>query len=137
MNGTSLSEFPAHLGLGAKVEIEPAFTGNMQWYEAYVNRHQADGTEGRLVSMHTSDRSWESWEMHPQGSEMVLCITGQVTFHQEFPDGALRKLILRAGEYVINPPLVWHTADMDVPTTLLFITSGIGTQHRGREKNQD
>ena len=29
---TRLSDFPIHLGLGASAEIEPEFTGEMEWY---------------------------------------------------------------------------------------------------------
>jgi hypothetical protein len=36
------------------------------------------------------------------------------------------------GEYAINLPGVWHTADVDGEVTALFITAGMGTQHRPR-----
>jgi hypothetical protein len=39
---------------------------------------------------------------------------------------------LGAGEYAINEPGVWHTADVEKETTVLFITAGMGTQHRQR-----
>jgi quercetin dioxygenase-like cupin family protein len=41
-------------------------------------------------------------------------------------------ITLAAGDYAINPPGVWHTADVASPATVLFITSGVGTQHRPR-----
>ena len=46
-----LSEFPVHLGLGATVVREPRFTGGMEWYMAYGDRHAADhiGPDGRQV----------------------------------------------------------------------------------------
>lgn len=133
MTAISLAHFPAHLGLGATVSAEPAFTGDMQWYDAYVNRHLSDGVEGRLVSMHTSDTSWKMWEMHPHGAELVLCTAGEMTLHQEHPNGSTTQVILRPGDYVINPPGVWHTADIAVSATAVFITAGVGTQHRQRE----
>lgn len=49
---SKLSEFPVHLGLGATAVVEPAFDGEMSWYLGYMERHQQDGSEGRLVSMH-------------------------------------------------------------------------------------
>jgi len=133
MNGKSILTFPVHLGLGATVVAEPAFTGDINWYQAYVDRHLADGTEGRLVSMHTFARSWNSWEMHPHGSELVLCTSGQITLLQEHPNGSLNKRVLDAGQYAVNPPLVWHTADVQIASTAVFITAGFGTQHRVRE----
>ena len=132
MTGISMTNFPAHLGLGATVSAEPAFTGDMQWYEAYVSRHLSDGVEGRLVSMHTFDRSWDMWEMHPHGAELVLCTAGELTLYQEHPNGEKTHMILKSGDYAINPPGIWHTADIVVSATVVFITAGVGTQHRER-----
>ena len=83
MSGTKIVVHPIHLGLGATAVTEPEFTGSMDWYAGYVDRHQSDGAEGRLVSMHTFQESWKIWEMHPQGCEVVLCIAGTMTLHQE------------------------------------------------------
>ena len=41
-------------------------------------------------------------------------------------------MTLTAGEYAINEPGNWHTADVDGEATAIFITAGIGTQMRGR-----
>ncbi len=129
---TKLDANPIHLGLGATAIIQPVFTGDMAWYEAYSARNDADGVEGRLVTIHSFSESWTSWEMHPLGSEVVLCTAGQMTIIQELPDGQLNSLILNAGEYAINPPGIWHTADVEGEATALFITAGMGTEHRGR-----
>lgn len=123
---------PIHLGLGATAETEPEFTGEMSWYEGYVERHHSDGAEGRLVTMHTFEGSWDVWEMHPSGSEVVLCVAGSMTLHQETPAGETAAVTLQAGEYVVNAPGTWHTADVDDTATALFITAGVGTQHRPR-----
>lgn len=104
----------------------------MDWYIDYAKRHEADGCEGRLVSMHSFSDSWDIWEMHPQGSEVVICIAGTVPLHQEDPEGSLTTTTLNSGEYAINQPGVWHTADVEEEATVLFITAGIGTQHRPR-----
>lgn len=126
-----LAERPAHLGLGATTVPQPAFTGDMAWYEAYGARHGDDGHEGRLLSMHSFDTSWDSWEVHPRGTEVVLVTAGSLTLVQE-KDGAITKVELSAGEYAINPPGVWHTADVDGPVTAVFITAGADTQVRPR-----
>ena len=132
MNGIDIYEFPAHLGLGATALTQPKFTGSMDWYADYVERHKVDGAEGRLVSMHTFSESWDMWEMHPQGSEVVLCTAGLLTLHQEQTDGSVNTTTLNPGEYAINEPGVWHTADVKGKATALFITAGLGTQHRSR-----
>ena len=132
MAGTDIKTHPIHLGLGATAETEPVFTGSMEWYIDYAKRHDSDGTEGRLVSMHSFSEAWDVWEMHPQGSEVVMCITGTVTLYQEEAEGSLTTTTLSSGEYAINQPGVWHTADVEEEATVLFITSGIGTQIRPR-----
>jgi quercetin dioxygenase-like cupin family protein len=70
--------------------------------------------------------------MHPVGDEVVVCTSGQMTLIQEFPDGTTTSVTIGAGEYVINPPGVWHTADIDGEATALFITAGLGTEQRAR-----
>lgn len=132
MAGTDLAIHPIHLGLGATAEIEPAFTGDLAWYEAYIGRHAADGAEGRLVAIHTFQTSWDMWEMHPKGAEVVLCLAGAITLLQERADGGAERILLGPGEYAINPPGVWHTADVAGPATALFVTAGLGTEHRPR-----
>ncbi len=123
---------PIHLGLGATAEVEPEFTGEMSWYGGYSERHASDGAEGRLVTMHTFTEPWDVWEMHPTGSEVVLCTAGEITLHQELPDGSTATVTLGAGQYAVNQPGTWHTADVGEQATALFITAGEGTEHRPR-----
>ena len=126
----NLTRNPVHLGLGATAVSEPDFNG-MEWYEAYGARHASDGNEGRLVSMFTFDEPWDMWEVHPNGHEVVLCTAGTITLTQE-TDGKHVRTTLRPGDYAINAPGVWHTADTDASATAVFITSGAGTDHRKR-----
>lgn len=132
MEPYDLARRPIHLGLGATAEVEPAFTNDMAWYEAYLGRHSSDGVEGRLVSLYTFSKPWDAWEMHPQGSEVVVCIHGSLTLHQEHGDGSKTSVELAPGQFAINPPGTWHTADVESEATALFITAGLGTQHRPR-----
>ena len=126
-----LEVHPTHLGADASALPQPAFTGGMAWYEGYGRRHGGDGTQGRLLSMHTFEAPWDSWEVHPEGSEVVLVTRGEMTLVQEH-EGAVTRIPLRAGEYAINPPGVWHTADTEAPVTAVFITVGAGTRQRPR-----
>lgn len=133
----NLATHPAHLGLGATATVEPPFTGPnadpTPWYEAYSARHAADGAEGRLVSQSSFTESWTSWEVHPLGAEMVICTAGAITLIQQLPAGEER-ITLAPGDYAINPPGVWHTADVapGVEAVCIFITAGEGTDHRPR-----
>jgi quercetin dioxygenase-like cupin family protein len=123
---------PLHLGLGATAIQQPEFTGGMDWYMSYTERNGGDGAEGRLVTAHHFTQSWDSWEMHPAGDEVVICTEGQMTVHQEHADGTKASVTISAGEYAINPPGTWHTADVEGAATALFITAGMGTEHRPR-----
>ncbi len=128
----SLFTTPVHLGLGATAQVQPDFTG-LEWYEAYGERTASDGAEGRLVSLYTFTESWDSWEVHPDGEEIVVCMDGQMIVHQQLADGSTNSVTLGRGDYVINPRGAWHTADVTGESaTALFITSGQGTEHRPR-----
>lgn len=126
-----LSDTPIHLGLGATTVPQEQFTSEPAWYERYAARHAADGVEGRLVTMHTFSEPWDSWEVHPHGEELVLCVDGEVTMCQEI-DGEVRRTTIGNGEAIVNPPGVWHTADVAETATAVFITAGMGTENRPR-----
>ena len=79
-SGVKLNTHPIHLGLGATALSEPEFTG-MEWYAGYGERHAADGREGRLVSMYTFAAPWDSWEMHPEGDELIIVTEGSCRIH--------------------------------------------------------
>ena len=128
-----LGQHPVHLGRGGTVVPLPEFTGTPQWYMDYEDAGRADGTDGRLVSLHDFDASWDSWEVHPNGEELVVCVSGAATFVQEV-DGQPVRVLLTAGQWLRNPAGVWHTADLEpgAAATCLFVTSGLGTAHRPR-----
>jgi quercetin dioxygenase-like cupin family protein len=126
-----LSTTHVHLGLGARATPIPDFQWTAEFLGRYADEHASDGKEGRLVLMGSGDTSWTSWERHPAGEELVVVTSGRLTLVQEI-DGEERRAELRAGEAVVNPRNVWHTADIDEPCTTLFITPGIGTEHKPR-----
>ena len=125
-----LDEHPVHLGRGATVIPQPAFTG-MDWYQAYGERHGSDEADGRLVTLHHFDSPWDTWEMHPHGDELILVLAGTMTLLQDYGE-QIEQVTVGAGEYAINPPGVWHTADVSGPTSALFVTVGLGTEQRDR-----
>ncbi|WP_336985484.1 cupin [Altererythrobacter aquiaggeris] len=120
-----------HLGPGATSVTQPPFDG-MEWYGGYEQRHGSDGAEGRLVSMYRFDAPWDVWEMHPSGTEVVVCVSGSMDLIQQGSDGEHIRTALAPGQYAINPPGVWHTADISGSAEAMFITAGEGTQHRPR-----
>ena len=73
--------------------------------------------------------AWDQWECHPQGHEVVIACTGRHRFVQQI-DGGQHVEEITAGQALINPPGVWHTADSVEPGWVVTITPGLGTEHR-------
>ena len=131
MRCSTSRKFPVHVGLGAKIVRLDEFTGTPEWYQHYGETTASDGVEGRLVTLHTFSEPWETWEMHPEGDELVLCLAGSIVLHQE--NGDERATVeLGPSEAIVNAPGTWHTADVSGPCTCLFITAGTGTDIRPR-----
>ena len=85
---------------------------------------------GRLMSAFTFSEPWSSWERHPAGEELVMLLSGAASVVLE-EDGVERVVELsKAGDLVLVPRNVWHTARTSVPTTMMFLTPGAGTEHR-------
>lgn len=120
-----------HLGLGARATPLPDFEWSPDHLAAYQERFADDGDEGRLVTLFHNDASWTSWERHPAGEEVVVLLSGRIDLVQRI-DGVERRVPLRPGQAVVNPPGVWHTADVHEPGDALFITPGRGTEHEPR-----
>jgi quercetin dioxygenase-like cupin family protein len=124
-----LSSTFVHLGLGATATPLPDFEWSPDYLESYERRFASDGIEGRLVVVSAQSETWDTWERHPAGEELVVLLTGRVDVIQEL-DGAEMTTPLQPGEAVINPTGVWHRSVVHEPGTALFITPGLGTEHR-------
>ncbi len=127
--GFDLASTFVHLGRGGTATPLPEFAWSPGYLEAYEARFRADGDEGRLVCVTEEQATWDSWERHPSGDEVVVLLSGRVDVIQEI-DGAERVVELRAGHAMVNPHNVWHTTRVHEPGTALFITPGAGTEHR-------
>ena len=92
---------------------------------------RTDLGDGRLLSAYHFTESWDAWEMHPAGEEVVILTSGAVDFHLEEPTGE-RVVELRGNGTIIVPRGVWHTATVHEPSDMIFITRGQGTQMRPR-----
>jgi uncharacterized cupin superfamily protein len=120
-----------HLGLDATATPMPDFSWTPEALAAYTERFAADGDEGRLVVMFDSAESWDTWERHPVGEEVVVLVSGRMDLLQEV-DGGERRVPMTPGSAVVNPKGTWHTADVHEPSVALFITPGRGTENRPR-----
>jgi uncharacterized cupin superfamily protein len=120
-----------HVGLGSTLKPFGNWSWDQETLDGYVEATQADGAEGRMVCMFPQNDTWTTWERHPAGEELVLLLDGHIDLIQEI-DGEEVRTELRAGQAVINPAGVWHTADVHEPGRGLFITPGTGTEHKPR-----
>jgi uncharacterized cupin superfamily protein len=124
-----LSRTFVHLGLGATATLLPDFSWSSEQIESYRARFAADGKDGRLVCVITQEATWDSWERHPAGEEVVFLISGRVDVLHDI-GGAEHVIELRPGDAMVNPTGVWHTARVHEPGLALFITPGEGTENR-------
>ena len=86
---------------------------------------------GRLVSVFESTADWTSWEMHPNGDEFVMLLSGRLTLLFD-ADGERWSEEVRPGEFVVIPKGVWHTANVREASKVLFVTTGDATEHCDR-----
>ena len=119
-----------HLGRGSTATPLPGFTWSAEYLDAYRRRFATDAQEGRLVCVVAQDATWDGWERHPAGEEVVYLLSGRVDVVQELEGGAQHVVKLHPGEAMVNPANVWHTARVHEPGLALFITPGEGTEHR-------
>jgi quercetin dioxygenase-like cupin family protein len=126
-----LSKTFIHLGLGSRAIPLPDFSWSGEYLAGYEKKYESDGAEGRLVVLTHQSKTWEHWERHPAGEEVVLLLSGRADLVQEL-DGKEHTIALHPGEAAINPPGVWHYSVVHEPGEMLFITPGVGTEHRPR-----
>lgn len=128
-NAFDLTETFVHLGRGPTATPLPGFTFTPGCIQDYEERFAADGDDGRLVCITPQDRTWDTWERHPAGEELVVVLAGRIELVQE-TESEQRVVALGPGEAVVNPAGVWHTARVREPGRALFVTPGRGTEHR-------
>lgn len=93
---------PLHLGLGATARPLEGFSWDPSYLASYEERTAADGDEGRLVTLHRMEETWDVWEAHPAGEEVVLCLEGRLRLWQE-RGGEEVATEVGPGQYLVNP----------------------------------
>ena len=126
-----ITTVPIHLGPGGTARAVEDFDWSDERLGAYERATASDGADGRLVMMFHVAGAWTTWERHPLGAEVVIACTGTHRFVQEI-DGRDQVVEISAGEALVNPPGVWHTADSGDGGWIVAITPGLGTEHRPR-----
>jgi hypothetical protein len=131
VSGFDLSTTFLHLGIGRVATELPDFQWTGEYLDAYDARFEADGDEGLLVTISPQRETWTTWERHPAGDEIVVCLSGRVDVIQEL-DGDEVTTSLTPGLAMVNPRGVWHRGVVHEPGDGLFITPGRGTEHKPR-----
>lgn len=99
------------------------------WSDLASGKHpQLD--QGRLMSAFCFSEPWSMWERHPAGEELVMLLSGAAILVLEESGHETTVELSSPGSYVLVPQNVWHTARTNVPTTMVFLTPGSGTEHR-------
>ena len=108
-------------GAASSIEVTPDFWPTID--------RRTELHEGRLVAAFACDADWHHWEMHPNGEEVLLLLSGRLAMIFD-ERGKERRVDLEPGRACIVPRGVWHRAIVEVPGKLLGITYGRGTEHR-------
>jgi mannose-6-phosphate isomerase-like protein (cupin superfamily) len=123
MTPIDLADTYLHLEAGEGLNVLPV---DEHFWATIDQRTDLDA--GRLVMAAPMSADWHTWEMHPNGDEVILVTEGAVLIHTEPGE----PLVVRAPELVIMPAGTWHTMDVIEPGRVVTITWGAGTQHRTR-----
>lgn len=98
---------------------------------------QLDATYGdfagrTLISCHSFEDDWPTWEVHPKGDEFVVLLSGDVDMVLASENGDETLRLSEPGAFVIVPRGIWHTAKVRETATMLFVTPGEGTDNRAK-----
>lgn len=94
----------------------------------YESLDEFDGFRGHsLIAAHAFDADWPTWEMHPEGDELVVLLDGTAEFILRGAEGDTATTLTQPGEYVVVPRGTWHTARIAQAARMLFVTPGEGT----------
>jgi mannose-6-phosphate isomerase-like protein (cupin superfamily) len=109
-----------------------AEAGGAEFWRALMAGERADVEAGWLVTAGVHEGTWPHWEMHPEGEELVVLMSGEITFVLDRDGEITEHRLDRPGQLVLVPRGAWHHARAEAPAHLLFVTAGRGTQHRPR-----
>jgi len=88
-----------------------------------------DGYTIGLAAMDTS--APHGGEMHPDGDEILVLVSGRVDLVLEEAGGP-RRVALQPGQAIIVPKGVWHVVEVLEPCRLFHATPGPGSESRPR-----
>lgn len=88
-----------------------------------------DGHTIGLGTIRSDNMPPQAGEMHPDGDEILLMISGRIDVHLELDDGT-KTVRVGPGEALVVPRGIWHLIDSIEPGQLVNITPGPNGEHR-------
>jgi quercetin dioxygenase-like cupin family protein len=86
----------------------------------------------QLVTFHVetdADVHPDHWEVHPEGDEVVSCLTGGIRLYLRAQQPEREEEIrLAAGSAVIVPRGRWHRMELDAPSDIMSVTVARGSR---------
>ncbi len=116
-----------YLSLKKSGEIEKLEGGDKFWSKSGEELDKLG--EDWLITEFSFDEDWKSWEMHPNGEEIVYLLSGAMDLILEKNENR-ETIELREKGLVVIPRQTWHTAKVLKPSKMLIITLGKETQIR-------
>lgn len=110
------------------LEAETVDVSDKLWAE--IDERFGDFAGSSLISSFSFEDDWPSWEVHPHGDEFVCLLAGDVEMTLALADGDQTVHLDQPGSFVIVPKGTWHTAKVNAPTRMLFVTPGQDTENR-------
>lgn len=102
------------------VPVTPSLYGDLD--AAFAGFHRC-----LLVAEHTFAEDWATWERHPHGDELLYLLEGACELHL-WSEGTEEVVPFREPGTVVRIPRgTWHTAKVQAPCRILFLTPGEGT----------
>ncbi len=115
-----------HLHLGRDGAAETMEGGAAFWQSLMSG---AVKLSGWLVTVSELIDDVDHWEMHPQGEELLVALSGALAVVLQEPAGE-RLVMMASREALVIPRGIWHRVVVREPGSLLFVTFGDGTEHK-------
>lgn len=117
-------------GSAATIEVTDEF-----WRDLMSDNPTSPGAKlvaecaGWLTAVYRFERDTPVWEMHPEGDEVLVLLSGAIDVVFEV-DGKAHIVELREDASCLVPRGTWHKQIVRAPGDELAITYGRGTEHR-------
>lgn len=115
---TTTDDVVVELGPGAGLRVTD--DGTIAVHRFGADRHGPVGPR-HLLSSFAYDGTWNRWERHPSGDEVVYLLHGAVDLALD--DGTSERVVhLEPGHAAVVPAGTWHRAIVHAPSQMLFLT---------------